>query len=83
MQRLIKQIRTYLNTSQTEFAEQLNVTFQTVNRWEDGRAAPNKLAQLKIFDFCREKHVPFIKEIAEENRTRWIPFLRYGLEKNP
>ena len=58
MQKLIKQIRTYLNTSQTEFAEQLNVTFQTVNRWENGRAVPNKLAQLKIFDLCREKHVP-------------------------
>ncbi|MCI7334608.1 MAG: helix-turn-helix domain-containing protein, partial [Oscillospiraceae bacterium] len=28
--------------SQTEFAEQLNVTFQTVNRWENGRAVPNK-----------------------------------------
>ena len=48
MQTLIKQIRTYLNMSQTEFAEQLNVTFATVNRWENGRAVPNKLAQSKI-----------------------------------
>ena len=37
MQNLIKQIRTYLNISQTELAEQLNVTFTTVNRWENGR----------------------------------------------
>lgn len=55
---LIKQIRTYLNMSQTEFAEQLNVTFATVNRWENGRAVPNKLAQSKIYDFCKEKGVP-------------------------
>lgn len=44
MQMLIKQIRTCLNVSQTEFAEQLTVTFTTVNRWENGRAVPNKLA---------------------------------------
>lgn len=73
MQKLIKQIRAYLNMSQTEFAEQLNVTFQTVNRWENGRAVPNKLAQSKMFDFCKEKHVPVynmtLKRIAEESEA--------------
>ena len=73
MQKLIKQIRAYLNMSQTEFAEQLNVTFQTVNRWENGRAVPNKLAQSKMFDFCKEKHVPVynmtLKMIAEESEA--------------
>lgn len=58
MQKLIKQIRAYLNISQTEFAEQLNGTFQTVNRWENGRAIPNKLAQSKMFDLCQEKQAP-------------------------
>lgn len=58
MEMLIKQIRTYLNMSQTEFAEQLNVTFATVNRWENGRAVPNKLAQSAMFDLCKEKSVP-------------------------
>lgn len=58
MQTLIKQIRTYLNTSQTEFAEQLNVTFATVNRWENGHAVPNKLAQSKMYDLCKERSVP-------------------------
>ena len=43
MKTLLKQIRSYLNLSQTEFAEQLNVTFQTVNRWENGKVVPNKL----------------------------------------
>lgn len=58
MQELIKQIRAYLNISQTEFAEQLNVTFQAVNRWENGRAISNKLAQSKMFDLCQEKQAP-------------------------
>lgn len=58
MQNLIKQIRTYLNISQTELAEQLNVTFTTVNRWENGRAVPNKLAQAQLYDLCKAKSVP-------------------------
>lgn len=58
MNTLIKQIRQHLNLSQTEFAEQLNVTFQTVNRWENGKVVPNKLAQSKIYDFCKDKNVP-------------------------
>ena len=69
MQTLIKQIRTYLNMSQTEVAEQLNVTFATVNRWENGRAMPNKLAQSKMYDLCKEKSVPVydmtLKKISE------------------
>lgn len=58
MKTLLKQIRSYLNLSQTEFAEQLNVTFQTVNRWENGKVVPNKLAQSKIYDFCKKNNVP-------------------------
>lgn len=57
MQDLIRKIRTQMNMNQTEFAERLNVTFATVNRWENGRALPNKLAQDKIYDLCREHHV--------------------------
>ena len=69
MKTLIKQIRSYFNLSQTELAEQLNVTFQTVNRWENGKVVPNKLAQSKIYDFCKGKQVPvydlIINKIAE------------------
>lgn len=73
MQTLIKQIRTYLNMSQTEFAEKLNVTFQTVNRWENGRAVPNKLAQTIIYELCKEREVPVyemtLKKIAETTES--------------
>lgn len=58
MKTLIKQIRSSLNLSQTEFAELLGVSFQTVNRWENGKVIPNRLAQSKIYDFCKEKQVP-------------------------
>lgn len=73
MQTLIKRIRTYLNMSQTEFAGQLNVTFQTVNRWENGRATPNKLAQSMIYELCKNKSVPVyemtLKKIEEASKA--------------
>ena len=73
MQKLTKQIRAYLNMSQTEFAKQLNVTFQTVNRWENGRAPPNKLAQSKMFDLCKEKQLPvydmILKKITDKSKA--------------
>ena len=66
MQDLIKKIRSHMNMNQTEFAELLNVTFATVNRWENGRALPNKLAQDKIYDLCKEYVVPVYDMVLEK-----------------
>lgn len=66
MKDLIKKIRSHINMNQTEFAEKLNVTFATVNRWENGRALPNKLAQDKIYDLCKEHNVPVYDMIFEK-----------------
>ena len=66
MQDLIKKIRSHMNMNQTEFAERLNVTFATVNRWENGRALPNKLAQDKIYDLCKEFDVPVYDMVLEK-----------------
>ena len=66
MQDLIKKIRSHMNMNQTEFAELLNVTFATVNRWENGRALPNKLAQDKIYDLCKEYDVPVYDIVLEK-----------------
>lgn len=66
MRVLMRRIRNYLNLSQTEFAEQLHVTFATVNRWENGHVVPNKLAQSKLYDFCRERSVPVYDMILDK-----------------
>ena len=66
MQDLIKKIRSHMNMNQTEFAELLNVTFATVNRWENGRALPNKLAQDKIYDLCKEYDVLVYDMVLEK-----------------
>lgn len=59
--------------SQTEFANRLNVTFQTVNRWENGRAVPNRLAQSTMYELCKSKSVPVyeitLNKIAEATKA--------------
>lgn len=66
MQTLIKQIRSQLNMSQAEFADCLDVTFATVNRWENGRAIPNKIAQSKLYDLCKEYTLPLYHMIIHK-----------------
>lgn len=68
MQELIKQIRSYLNMSQTEFAERVNVTYLTVNRWENGHSLPNRLAQSKIYEVCKAENVPVYDMTLEKIR---------------
>ena len=69
MQKLIKKIREYLGLSQTDFAERLGVTFATVNRWENGRALPTKLAQATLYEYCKAQGVPVYQMILDKIKT--------------
>ncbi len=70
MKTLIRNIRNYVGLSQEEFAERLGVTFATINRWENDRAKPARLAQEMLYEFCREMNIPvcdmLIQRIREE-----------------
>ena len=66
MQKLVKHIRDYLGLSQADFAEKLGVNFATVNRWENGRAIPTKLAQVKLYDYCKEQGVPVYQFVLDK-----------------
>ena len=44
----VKKIRLALGLTQEEFAHQLGVTLSTVNRWENGRTTPSRLAKKQI-----------------------------------
>lgn len=69
MRKLIKSIREYLGLSQTELADKIGVTFATVNRWENGRAIPTKLAQTTLYEYCEEHGVPVYQMILEKIKT--------------
>ncbi len=57
MQNLILEIRNRMNVSQDDLAKMIGISFATVNRWENGHSTPNKAAQLRLYDVCREKGV--------------------------
>lgn len=48
----VKQVRRRLGLSQEELAQALGVSFATVNRWENGKTVPSKLAQRQFEQFC-------------------------------
>ena len=58
MKELIRKIRHSALLSQQDFGERLGVSFATVNRWENGKVVPNRLAQLKLYDFCKLNNIP-------------------------
>ena len=55
----IKKLRQRLFMSQTAFAQELGVSYTTVNRWEMGRAKPTYKTMKLIDDYCKEKGLEF------------------------
>lgn len=54
LQKMIKEVRMQLGLSQEELAHALGVSFASINRWENGKAAPSKLARAQFQAFCRK-----------------------------
>jgi len=61
----LKNMRQKAFMSQESFANELNVSVATINRWENGRAKPNITAMSKLKSFCEDKGLPF-NEIERE-----------------
>ena len=48
---ILKAIRAQLNITQEQLARELNISFSTINRWENGHTSPSKLAKMRLLDF--------------------------------
>ena len=48
----LKRVRSQLSLSQEDLAHSIGVSFATVNRWENGKASPSKLARKSFDNFC-------------------------------
>ena len=64
----IKYVREKLNMSQEDLARALNVSFATINRWENGKTKPIKIAQAAFDTFCKKHGISF-NESKGDNRT--------------
>ena len=54
---IIKYIRKEKNYTQEQFARELNVSFSTINRWENGRTTPSVLAKMQLLEYCKKNCV--------------------------
>ena len=53
----IIKVRATLNLSQAELAEKLDVSFASVNRWENGKYEPTRLVKEKLRFICKELNI--------------------------
>ena len=51
---LVKEVRRQLGISQEELAHELGVSFATINRWENGKTTPFKLARAQFDAYCEK-----------------------------
>ena len=55
--KMLLALRAKFDMSQEKMAEFFNVSFATINRWENGRAKPSKRHILQIENLCKKYKV--------------------------
>ena len=65
---LVRELRLRLKLTQEEFATKLGVTFPTVNRWENRRAKPSRMAMKLIEGLLRQ-----MGESTQDLLARYFP----------
>ncbi|MBF0110999.1 MAG: helix-turn-helix transcriptional regulator [Magnetococcales bacterium] len=50
----IKRLRTRMGMTQVALAKELGVSFPTINRWENGKAKPSRLAWERLLELAGE-----------------------------
>ena len=68
MKDLIKAIRLAANMNQEQFASALGTTPLSINRWENGKTLPNRMAQMQLYNFCKERAID-VTELIINTKT--------------
>ena len=55
----IRFVREELNMSQEDLARALNLSFATINRWENAKAKPIRITQAAFDSFCKRHGITF------------------------
>lgn len=62
IEEVLKLIRKELNISQEQLARELNISYTTINRWENSHRTPSRLAKMRLLEFCASQGIS--KEIV-------------------
>lgn len=68
MEKIIKVIRLIADMSQEQFASALGTTVLSINRWENGKVVPNRMAQTQLYNFCVEHDIDIASIIIEREK---------------
>ena len=68
MKDLIKAIRFAANMNQEQFASALGTTPLSINRWENGKTLPNRMAQTQLYNFCK-KHAIDVAQLIIDTKA--------------
>lgn len=68
MKKIIKVIRLIADMSQEQFASALGTTVLSINRWENGKVVPNRMAQTQLYNFCVEHDIDIASIIIESEK---------------
>ena len=70
MSAVIKAIRLQIGISQEAFADAIHVAFSTVNRWENKKSTPNRMARTLIVDYCEKNGIDKSLIVMIENKNQ-------------
>lgn len=62
----ILELRSKLNISQYELANILGVSFQSVNRWENGHFEPTKIVKVRVDKMLKDNGIVLDEEDEED-----------------
>jgi transcriptional regulator with XRE-family HTH domain len=62
----IRKVRRGMEMSQQKLADELNVSYTTVNRWENKHIVPSKPARTRFIEFCAVRGIDIPPEILED-----------------
>lgn len=63
---IVKHVRNELKLSQQQLAQALNVSYTTINRWENGHVVPSNLAKRSFYDFCESNFIDVSQLLKSE-----------------
>jgi transcriptional regulator with XRE-family HTH domain len=67
---LVRNLRDHLGLTQEQFAQQLGVSFSTVNVWENGKRAPLPFLRRRLLEMAEDAELIAPSKIAPRRRRR-------------
>lgn len=72
---LVREMRATMQLSQENFADELGMTFATINRWENGHATPSPLALKQInslLNYLSQSSDEAVRERSQAIRSKYF-----------